>query len=73
MPSIAQKLLMYFIFAMLCYLTLLVTPYVNLPLRKLSLGGCSILLAKYICELLTYSKHLVGLFELGSIVCDVIG
>lgn len=73
MPSIGRKLFIYAIFAMLCYLTLLVTPYINLPLRKLSLGGTIIILVKYICELLVYTKHMVGLLELGAIICDVIG
>jgi hypothetical protein len=73
MPSIGRKLFIYFIFAMVCYLTLLVTPYLNLPLRKLAMGGTAIILVKYVCELLVYAQHLAGLLELGAIICDVIG
>jgi hypothetical protein len=61
------------VFALLCYLTLLVTPYLNLTLRKLSLGACAILLAKYICELSTYAHVISNIMQLAAMVLDVVG
>ena len=58
---------------MLAYLTLLVTPYLNLNIKKLSITACVILIIKYICELMTYTHFLRVVFELGAIVSDVIG
>jgi hypothetical protein len=72
-PSATRQLFIYFIFATLCYLTLLIVPYTNLTLRQLSFAGCCIILSKYVFELLYFTKHLMGIFELAAIVSDVIG
>jgi hypothetical protein len=67
------RIFIYSIIAMLAYLTLLVTPYLNLNIKKLSICGCVVLMGKYACELMTFTHFLMALFELGSIVLDVIG
>ena len=72
-PTRGARLFIYFIFAVLYYLTLLVTPYINLNLRQLSMAGCGIILAKYILELLAYTHILTGLLELSAMVCDTVG
>ena len=72
-PTRGARLFIYFIFAVLYYLTLLVTPYINLNLRQLSMAGCGIILAKYIFELLAYAHIMTGLLELSAMVCDTIG
>jgi hypothetical protein len=61
------------IISLLNYFTLVLAPYFNCSIQKLSLAACAILLIKYGCELAYYTKILTVIFELGALVADIVG
>lgn len=61
------------LFSIINYFTLILAPYINCSIQKLSLLACGILLIKYGCELIYYTKILTFIFELGAIFADIIG
>jgi hypothetical protein len=66
-------LIAFTIFALLNYTTLVLAPYFNCSIQKLSISACILLLVKYGCELAYYTKILTIIFELGALFADIIG
>jgi len=63
----------FIIIALLNYLTLVVAPYLNCSIQKLATAACGILLIKYGCELATFMKIMIVIFEMGAFFADIVG
>jgi hypothetical protein len=63
----------FIIVTLLNYFTLVVAPYLNFSIQKLATGACGVLLIKYGCELATFMKLMVVVFEMGAFFADIIG